>query len=85
MPRYFFDLHDGQEIRDTEGTNLASLSEVRDEAIGAAAQWLGDGAGHDVFWSGQPWKLIVRSVSGQIVLTLRLSASIEEGSDAPSV
>lgn len=85
MTRYFFDLHDGKEIRDTEGTDLGSLIEVRDEAKAAAAQWLGDGAKHDVFWSGQPWKLVVRTEAGEVVLTLRLSASMDEEPEPPAL
>lgn len=34
MPRYFFDLHDGDEVqRDDTGTEFSSLDEVRREAM----------------------------------------------------
>jgi hypothetical protein len=33
MPRYFFHVIDGQEIIDTEGTELAGSEEARAEAV----------------------------------------------------
>ncbi len=32
MPRYFFHVHDGHEIRDEDGTELADLAEARAQA-----------------------------------------------------
>ena len=35
MPRFFFDIHDGQHIRDDEGVELPDLEAVRKEAMRA--------------------------------------------------
>jgi hypothetical protein len=40
MPRYFFNVHDGKDIEDTEGTVLLSEAHAREQAIITAAEML---------------------------------------------
>ena len=72
MPRYFFHVQDGKDILDTEGTDLADLTEARNEAIAAAGEMIRS-TGHTV-WNGSPWLMNVVDEAGAPVFTLRFSA-----------
>jgi hypothetical protein len=48
VPRYFFHIHDGKNIRDTDGIELAGVAEARNQAIATA----GEVIRHDVIRSG---------------------------------
>jgi hypothetical protein len=72
MPRYFFHVIDGRSIIDNEGSELASLREVRIEAIHLAGSILRDEG--DKFWSSEEWHMNVTDASGLSVLKLRFSA-----------
>lgn len=82
MPRYFFNVHDGRNIVDDIGTEIADLEGVRDEAVSTAGELLRDGAGVDL-WSGEEWKMVVTDQDGNEVLTLRFSGSMATGRDRP--
>ena len=72
MPRYFFHVIDGQEILDTEGTELAGLEEARAEAVVLSGAMLKD-AGQK-FWNNGEWRLQVADGAGETVCALRFSA-----------
>ena len=74
MARYFFNVHDGRDIVDDEGSELASLAEVREEALRATVDLLRDVV-TDNLWSGHEWRMVVVDSAGLEVLTLRFSAS----------
>ena len=72
MPRYFFNIQDGKDILDTEGTELAGVAEARDQAIAAAGEMIRSN-GHTV-WNGSEWRMDVTDETGNSVFTLRFSA-----------
>lgn len=74
MPRYFFHVHDGRDIPDTEGSEISSLDRVRYEAVRTAGELLREGGRSDL-WSGEQWKMVVTDENGLEVLTLTFSAS----------
>jgi hypothetical protein len=76
MPRYFFNVIDGRNIIDNQGSELAGLKEARVEAIQLAGAILRDEG--DTFWSGEEWHMHVTDASGQSVLTLRFSAEDQD-------
>jgi hypothetical protein len=70
VPRYFFNVQDGKNIPDTEGTELAGIA--RNQAIVAAGEMIRSD-GHTV-WNGSEWRMDVRDEAGNSVFTLRFSA-----------
>lgn len=72
MPRYFFHVVDGQEYRDTEGTELAGVEEARMEAIVVSGEMLKDHSRE--FWNEGEWRLHVTNEAGATVCALRFSA-----------
>jgi hypothetical protein len=73
MPRYFFNVHDGRSVRDTEGTVLRDIDAARREAVKTAAAMLSDDA--ERFWTGEDWSMDVVDVEGVTLFTLTFSAS----------
>ena len=72
MARYFFNVHDGTNLQDHEGLELPDLRAVRSEAIMAAGEILRDVHGA---LGEEEWVMEVTRESGQLVLTLRFSAT----------
>ncbi len=78
MPRYFFDIHDGAAVIDTDGLELADHAAMRAEALARGAAFAADpeklgGAGVVV--------VTVRTGPERVVMHLRLVCQIEEVSD----
>src|SRR3954465_15020039 len=71
MPRYFFHVHDGYSSIDEEGTVLSSLQAAREEAVQAAAGILRDSG--QKLWTGEPWRLEVTDMAGNLLFTLHFS------------
>jgi hypothetical protein len=72
MPRYFFNMVEGQGkkvVRDSAGTVLPSVRAARKEALGLAR----DVAGHGLRGLTQTWKVVVADEHGEAVLTVALS------------
>ena len=80
MERYFFDIHDGIDLRDDTGTELPDVVAARAHAISRAAQYVseldGDGRGGFIV-------VTIRDAASTL-LTLRLVCHIE-GSGSPAV
>ncbi len=74
MPRYFFNVHDGRDYPDDEGTELPDLATVRAEALRSSGEMLRDSKGAG-FWSGDDWTMNVTDEAGKTVLTLRFSGT----------
>ena len=72
MPRFFFNIHDGQDLLDSEGTELPDLAAVRREAIQTSARVLKDSAD---YWDGTEWRMVVKDEAGQLVLRLTFAAA----------
>ena len=73
MARYFFNVVDGQIINDSEGSELADLAAVREEALRTTGELLRGGS-HADLWSGEQWSMHVKDEAGADILTLRFSA-----------
>ena len=73
MALFFFNVHDGRNIRDTDGSELKGRDEVRSVALQTAGELLRyERSGH--IWSGEVWQMIVTDAAGAEVLALRFSA-----------
>ena len=78
MPRFFFDIHDGEDFTpDREGLDLDSLEAAKDEARKAL---------RDIIWDEMPagdrrdFTVDVKNVAGQIVWRITLSLVVESPS-----
>lgn len=68
MPRYYFHIKDGEDIPDTEGTELPNDEAARTEAVAASAEAIA-GLG-ERFWNGSEWQMNVVDEGGREVVTL---------------
>jgi hypothetical protein len=74
MPRYFFNIHDGKNVIDREGTELADLAEARLSAVELAGRSIADMS--DTFWTqDHKWRLEVLDENGKLLFTLNFSTS----------
>lgn len=74
MPRYFFNIQDGQDIADDTGTVCADAIEARAEAVVAAGEMLRDLDGR--FWQISDWRMQVTDEQGATVCTLSIKGSM---------
>jgi hypothetical protein len=72
MPRYFFDIVDGQAFPDTEGTDLPDLAAARIEAVRLSAEVLKEMP--ERFWMSEEWTMTVRDQLGHPLFKLKFSA-----------
>lgn len=72
MPRYFFHVIDGREIRDEEGTELPNIYVAQAEAICLCGEVLREMGGR--FWNGTEWRLEVEDEQAQVLFVLHFSA-----------
>jgi hypothetical protein len=83
LPRYFFDIHDGQFQPDTEGTECADFEAARREAmisLPEIARWIIPSDGDN-----QAFTVLVRDESGAVVYTATLTFAalrLDSGADA---
>ena len=73
MSRYYFDLHDGVDIIDEDGLELASLESARHHAVMKMAELLMQAPGQ--FWAGDAWTLKVKDDLGLTLFRLNFSAT----------
>ena len=73
MPRYYFHVMDGRVLIDTEGTELASLEAVHEEALRAAGGILADMDAHAL--AKAAWTMTVADGAGKAVYSLRFEAT----------
>ena len=71
MPRYFFQIHDGCSVRDSEGTELPDIYVAQGEAVRLSGAVLRDLAAK--FWDEKDWKLEVTDELGQTLFILTFS------------
>jgi hypothetical protein len=71
MPRYFFHVHDGKDIPDHTGVELAGPEEARDKAVTACGEALKDLDG--AFWVSEEWTMRVTDEAGATVCELKFS------------
>lgn len=72
MPRYFFNIHDGETSLDEEGTDLSDPRAASVAAVAMSGELIRDHAAR--FWPGHLWKLDVTDERGAVVFTLNLAA-----------
>ena len=74
MRRFFFNIHDGKDLIDTEGTLLADLDQARVEAVKLAGRCIAE-MGAD-FWSHEgDWVLDVSDETGVTLFALKFAAA----------
>jgi hypothetical protein len=71
MPRFFFNVHDGKDLTDNEGTDLPDANAARNEAVSFAGSLLRELNGE--FWLSQDWHIRVTDDAGETVCALRFS------------
>ena len=71
MPRYFFDVHEDQDMADDTGTELPDRRAMRSEAIRLAGEIIAD---EDGKLADEQWNMTVRDEAGNKVMTLWFSA-----------
>ena len=72
LPRFFFNIQDGQDFLDQDGTELSGPAEAREQAVIVAGTMLRDNAKQ--FWNHGGWRLVVFDENGDIVCGLRFTA-----------
>jgi hypothetical protein len=72
MPRYFFNVHDGKDLPDDRGVDLADRDAAHREAIVTAGEMLKE-TGRK-FLRGDVWEMQVTDEAGATVCRLRFSA-----------
>jgi hypothetical protein len=72
MPRYFFNVHDGKDLPDNEGVELAGRNEAHRQAIITAGEMLRE-TGRE-FLAGDTWEMHVTDSSRATVCRLKFSA-----------
>jgi hypothetical protein len=73
MPVYHFNVRDGANIPDPDGTELPDLRAARVEAVKLAGRLLMDEP--DTFWEGSDWHLEVTDDSGIALFRLDFTAT----------
>jgi hypothetical protein len=73
MPRYFFNVHDGQDLPDKEGTELSSRDEAHRQAFVTAGELLK--SADRKFLGEDVWEMHVTDDAGKTVCRLRFSAN----------
>lgn len=73
MPLFHFNVCDGFDLPDVDGTELPDLRTARREAVRLAGRLLPEEA--DKFWDGQEWKLEVTDHAGLILFRLDFTAT----------
>lgn len=72
MPRFFFHVHDGEDLPDEEGYELPGSDHARAQAIATAGEMLRDKG--RAFWTGEDWTMTVLDEDGETVCRLKFSA-----------
>jgi hypothetical protein len=72
MPRYFFNVCDGEDIRDEDGMEFNDIYVAQAQAIRMSGEILREMGLR--FWDGTEWRLEVTDNIGNVLLVLRFSA-----------
>ena len=73
MPRYFFNVKDGQDLPDHEGTVLADANAARVMAVFGSGEMIRAHASQ--FWNDADWQMHVTDEQGASVCDLRFSGT----------
>ena len=72
MPQYFFDIRDGQDFPDLQGSEWKNLAEARVEAVRYAAEVLKEMP--ERFWHCEEWTMTVSDHNRKMLFTLKFLA-----------
>lgn len=72
MPRYFFDVKDGRDFPDLQGSEFADLAAARIEAVRFAGEILKEAP--ERFWHCEEWTMTVSDHQRQMLFTLKFLA-----------
>jgi hypothetical protein len=72
MPLYFFDVRDGKNLKDKDGSVLAGDAQAREQAITTAAEIIRSDAA--TLPGNELWEMIVTNEAGRCIVSLRFSA-----------
>jgi hypothetical protein len=72
MPRYFFDIKDGQNFPDYQGSEFVDLAAARLEAVRYSAEVLKEMP--ERFWNSEEWIMTVSDASRATLFTLKFLA-----------
>ncbi len=73
MPRYFFNVRDGKDLPDHEGTVLAGVDAARVMAVFTSGEMLKAHA--EQFWRGRDWQMHVTDEQGATICDLRFTGA----------
>jgi hypothetical protein len=73
MPRYFFDIHDGTGLVDSEGTELSGEFEARKEAVRLAGACIAE-MGTSIWNGDDDWRLEVKGEGGTVLFGVTVIA-----------
>ncbi|MGY4395715.1 hypothetical protein ACVWZA_000876 [Sphingomonas sp. UYAg733] len=76
MPHYFFDIVDGQDLPDLEGSEWPDLAAARMEAVRYSAEVLKEMP--ERFWDCEAWKMTVSDADRVMLFTLTFLAESAE-------
>lgn len=74
MPRYFFNVHNGSDMPDKDGTVLPDLRAAQKQAVMYAGELMQDVP--DAFWDGTDWSMIVADERDMTLFTLTFFTSL---------
>jgi len=74
MSLYYFNVHDGQDFVDDQGTDFPDLAAARSSAVVLAADLLKETA--STFWDGEEWSMDVSDGDGLILFTLKFTGQM---------
>jgi hypothetical protein len=77
MQRYFFDIKDGTDFQDLQGSEWADLNAARMEAVRYAAEVLKEMP--DRFWNCEEWTMAVSDYNRKPLFTLKFLAETVAG------
>jgi len=77
MPRYFFDIRDGEDFRDFRGSEHADLAAARIEAVRYSAEVLKEMP--ERFWNHEEWTMAVSDTNRKPLFTLKFLAEDASG------
>lgn len=72
MPRYFFDIKDGTEFIDEDGSEWPDLAAARLEAVRYSAEVLKEMP--ERFWNSELWTMTVSDARRELLFTLKFLA-----------
>jgi hypothetical protein len=88
VPRYFFNVHDGKDIENEDGTVLSGDAQAREQAVTTAAEIIRSDAA--ALPRSEPWEMVLTDGPGRLLPTLHFSAEVSsscaalnEGSRGP--